>query len=96
METIDIKNIKPLTEFRNHMKEYINELKAHKKPIILTQHGKGTAVLMDAEKYQELQDQIEFMRKVALGLEDLKNNRVQSFSEIVDEIDNIISQAEKR
>ena len=96
METLDVKNIKPLTEFRNHMKEYISELKIHKKPIILTQHGKGTAVLLDVEKYQELQDQIDFMRKVALGLDEMKNNRVHPFSEAVSEIDNIISQAEKK
>jgi len=96
MDTIDIKNIKPLTDFRNNMKKYINELKINKKPIILTQHGKGTAVLLDAEKYQELQDQIDFMKKVALGLDDIKNNRIHSFSEVSDEIDNIISLAKKK
>ena len=96
METFDIKNIRPLTDFRNNMKEYIGELKKNKKPIILTQHGKGTAVLLDAEKYQELQDQIDFMRKVALGLDDIKNNRVHPFSEVVSEIDTIISQAETK
>jgi len=96
METLDIRNIKPLTEFRNHMKEYISELKVHKKPIILTQHGKGTAVLLDAEKYQELQDQIDFMKKVALGFDDIKNNRILPISEAFSEIENIISQAEKK
>lgn len=96
METLDLKNIKPLTDFRKNMKEYINELKSNKKPIILTQHGKGTAVILDAEKYQELQDQIDFMRRIALGLDDIKNNRVHPFSETINEIDNIISQAEKK
>ena len=96
MESLDIKNIRPLTDFRNNMKEYISELKTNKKPIILTQHGKGTAVLLDAEKYQELQDQIDFMRKVALGLDDVKNNRIHPFSEAISEIDDIIKQAEKK
>ncbi|RQV98740.1 type II toxin-antitoxin system Phd/YefM family antitoxin [bacterium] len=96
METFDVKNIKPLTDFRNNMKEYLSELRRNKKPIILTQHGKGTAVLLDAEKYQELQDQIDFMKKVALGLDDIKNNRIHPFYEAVSEIDNIISQAETK
>lgn len=96
METFDVKNIRPLTDFRNHMKEYIRELKINKKPLILTQHGKGTAVLLDAEKYQELQDQIDFMRKVALGLEDVKNNRIHPFSEAISEIDKMITQAETK
>ena len=96
MENLDVKNIKPLTDFRNNMKEYIRELKINKKPIILTQHGKGTAVLLDADKYQELQDQIDFMRKVALGLDDLKNNRIHPFSEAISEIENIITRAETK
>ena len=82
MYSVDIKNIKPLTEFRNHTKKYIKELKLTKKPIILTQHGKSAAVLLDPDKFQELQDQIEFMRKVALGLDDVKNKRFQQYSEL--------------
>jgi len=96
METFDIKNITPLTDFRKNMKKYISELKSNKKPIILTQHGKGTAVILDSEKYQELQDEIDFMRRVALGLDDIKNNRIHPFSEAIDEIDNLILQAGKK
>jgi len=96
METFDIKNIKPLTEFRNHMKEYIRELTIHKKPIILTQHGKGTAILLDAEKCQELLDQIDFMKKAALGPDEIKNNCIFPVSDVISEIDNIISLAEKK
>ena len=93
MYSIDVKNIKPLTEFRNHIKDYIKELKTNKNPIILTQHGKSAAVLIDPEKFQELQDQIEFMRKVALGLDDVKKGRLHSFDEVVSDTENIISKS---
>ena len=55
METIDVSNIRPLTDFRNKMKEYIKELNENKRPIVLTQHGKSAAVLLHAEKFQEMQ-----------------------------------------
>ena len=96
MESIDVNNIRPLTDFRNKMKEYIKELNEHKKPIILTQHGKSAAVLLNAEKFQEMQDQIEFMRKVAQGLEDYKSSRVHSIQDTFDAVDRIIDAAEKR
>ena len=96
MSSIDLKNIKPLTEFRNHMKEYIDELRLHKKPIVLTQHGKSAAVLVDPDNFQELQDEIEFMRKVALGLEDAKKKRFHSLDEVVDDVENIITKSAKR
>ena len=96
METLDVNNIRPLTDFRNKMKEYIKELNEHKKPIILTQHGKSAAVLLNAEKFQEMQDQIEFMRKVTQGLEDYKSGRVHSIQDTFEAVDKIIDVAEKR
>ncbi len=78
------------------MKEYIKESNEHKKPIVLTQHGKSAAVLLSAEKFQEMQDRIEFMRKVAQGLEDYKSSRVHSIQDTFDAVDRIINAAEKR
>lgn len=95
METIDLKNIKPLTDFRNHIKKYIEELNTTKKPIVLTQHGRSAAVIIDADKFQEMQDQIEFMKKIALGLEDYKQNNTFSKSEVFRKIDQIIEESEK-
>lgn len=96
MYSIDINNIKPLTDFRNHTKEYIKELKKTKNPIILTQHGKSAAVLLDPDDFQELQDQIEFMRKVTLGLDDVKNKRLHSFSDFFKDVKSIIPEKEKK
>ncbi len=96
MATLDVKNIRPLTDFRNKMKEYIKELNENKKPIVLTQHGKSAAVLLPADIFQEMQDQIEFMRKVAQGLEDYKSNRLHSVQETFEAVDKILEAAEKR
>lgn len=96
METFDLRNIKPLTDFRNHIKKYIEELKITKKPIVLTQHGKCAAVILDADKFQEMQDQIEFMKKIALGLEEYKHNKIHPKSEVFSEIDEIIVKSEKQ
>lgn len=95
METLDVNNIRPLTDFRNKMKEYIKELNENKKAIVLTQHGKSAAVLLSTAKFQEMQDEIEFMRKVAQGLEDYKSNRVHSFQKTFDAVEKIIKAAEK-
>ena len=93
MYSIDVKNIRPLTDFRNHIKDYIKELRTNKNPIILTQHGKSAAVLIDPDKFQEIQDQIEFMRKVALGLDDVKNERLHSLDDVIKDTENIISKS---
>lgn len=84
---INIKNIKPMTDFRNNIKRYLKELQDNKKPIVLTQHGKSAAVLMDAGHYQDMRDQIEFMHKVAVGLDDYRKKRIAPASEVFRDID---------
>jgi len=96
MAMINLNNIRPLTDFRKNIKQYLAELNEKQRPIVLTQHGKSTAVLLDPETFQKMQDQIEFMRKVALGLEDDKQGRVHSMEEIFDELDNLIESARKK
>jgi prevent-host-death family protein len=96
METLDVNNIRPLTDFRNNMKEYINELNKNKKPILLTQHGKSAAVLLHAEKFQEMQDQIEFMSRVAKGLEDYKQNRIHSALDVFETIGKITNTVDNK
>jgi len=95
MGTIDLTNIRPLTEFRKKMKEYIKELNEKNKPIVLTQHGKSAAVLLSATQFQEMQDEIEFMRQVSRGLDDYKNNRVHSFQETFDAVEKILKASRK-
>ena len=72
------------------MKAFIAELNRDKKPIVLTQNGKSAAVLIDAEQYQELLDQIEFMRKIANGLDDMKHGRTSTLSEIMKEAESFL------
>lgn len=91
MYDIDIRNITSITDFRNNIKKYIEEISVHKIPIILTQHGKSAAVILDAEKYQEMQDQIDFMRKVTLGLEDYREGRITPADDVFEKIDRILS-----
>ncbi len=96
MDSFDLNNIRPLTDFRNNMKDYIKELNDNKKPIILTQHGKSAAVLLDAEKYQEIQDQLEFMRKVAIGISEYKNKSFLSISEVFDGLEEAIQRSDQK
>ncbi len=89
-------NTRPVIDFQNNVDQYLKELKKNKKPLVLTENGKNAAVLLSAEKFQEMQDQIDFMRKVAQGLDDYKNDRVHSVDETFAAIDRIIETAEKR
>lgn len=59
------KDIRPLTEFKRDTARFVSRLKETGRPSVLTVNGKPVLVVMDAEAWQEVQDQIEHARTVA-------------------------------
>ena len=59
------KDIRPLTEFKRDTSRFISYLQETGRPSILTVNGKPELVVMDANTWQETQDQLEYARTVA-------------------------------
>ena len=49
-------DIKPLSEVRTSIASFIKQVHDTKRPLVITQHGKGVAVLLDAQEYEALQE----------------------------------------
>ncbi len=81
-----IKDIQPMTTFRNNSAEIMQHLKATQRPMVLTVHGKAAAVVQDAEAYQRLLDlaaQASAAEGIRQGLEDDNSRPAQAvFDEI--------------
>jgi prevent-host-death family protein len=55
MNGIDLENdIRPLSEFRANTAALVRQVKKSGRPLVLTQHGKSTVVLLDVRYYQSL------------------------------------------
>lgn len=74
-------DIQPLTEFRKHTAEFIDRIKTNKRPIILTQHGKSSAVLVDVAEYQRLCEKADFMAEMEESHLQIQNGEVFSNEE---------------
>ncbi len=64
-------DIKPLSEVRTGIAGYIRQVRDTKRPVIITQHGKGVAVLMDAAEYENMEEQLELLTDVQASLNQL-------------------------
>ena len=68
MRQINFKNdIKPLSEFRANAANFVKQVKDTRRPLILTQHGKSSAVLVDVAEYQHLIEKLELFQEVQLA-----------------------------
>jgi len=75
--TLQNDDIHPISDFRHNVAELIEKTKQTKRPILITQNGKGTAVLVDVANYEEL----ELLAEIAKGLKDVKEGKVISNEE---------------
>jgi len=66
----------PVTEFRANASAVLDQVHVTKRPVILTQHGRSTAVLMDVDVYEGLLDEVALVRAVRSGEEQLAAGEV--------------------
>jgi antitoxin YefM len=68
-------DIRPLSEFRTGMAAYLKQVRDTKRPLIITQHGKGVAVLLDAGEYEAMQERIELLQDIQTSISQLEGGQ---------------------
>jgi antitoxin YefM len=61
-------DIRPMSEFRTGIASFLKQIHDTKRPLIITQHGKGVAVLIDAGEYEALQERIEILQDIQTSI----------------------------
>ena len=64
-------DVLPVTEFRANTSALLTQLRASKRPIVLTQHGRSAAVVMDVDVYEGLLDEIALLRDIRISEEQI-------------------------
>jgi prevent-host-death family protein len=66
-------DIKSLSDFRANAASYIEKVKSENRPLILTQHGKSSVVVIDVKDYQKLLDKIELLEEITTAKKEIEN-----------------------
>ncbi|HDR15325.1 MAG TPA: type II toxin-antitoxin system Phd/YefM family antitoxin [Desulfobacteraceae bacterium] len=61
-------DIHPMSEFRTGIASFLKQIHNTKRPLIITQRGKGVAVLLDAREYEAMQDKIELLQDIQTSI----------------------------
>ena len=57
-------DVRPVTEFRANTSAVLEQIHTTKRPVILTQHGRSAAVLLDVGVYESLVDEVAVVRDI--------------------------------
>jgi prevent-host-death family protein len=74
------RDIQPVTEFRAKAAQFIEQVQQTGQPVVLTQHGRSAAVLMDVESYEAMVEELALLRDVRLAEEQIAAGKTRSHS----------------
>jgi prevent-host-death family protein len=75
------RDIRPLSEFRANAAAFVEHVRTTRRPLVLTQHGRSAAVLLDVEEYERLLERAELLDEVAAAEEELDRGEGVSHEE---------------
>ena len=70
-----------VTTLKRRATEIIAELQEARDPILITQHGRPAAYLVDVGTYEEMNRRLSVLEGIALGEQAIRDGRVVSHSE---------------
>lgn len=73
--------VQPITTLKRDAAELIEQAAAQRAPILITQHGKASAVLVDVETYEEEQRAFELLKLALQGEQDITDGRHVSLAD---------------
>ena len=66
-------DIRSMSEFRTGIASFLKQVHDTKRPLIITQHGKGAAVLLDVGEYEAMQEKIELLQDIQTSLSQVEH-----------------------
>ena len=77
MRPINIsQNIVSLSAFKNKASKMLHEVQSSHRPLVITQNGKASAVLISPADFDFLTEQVRFVDTVQKGLTDVQHGRM--------------------
>lgn len=61
-------DIRSMSEFRTGIASFLKQVHDTKRPLVITQHGKGVAVLLDVAEYEAMQEKIELLENIQTSI----------------------------
>jgi prevent-host-death family protein len=68
-------DIRPLSEVRTGIANFIKQVHDTKRPVVITQHGKSVAVLLDVHEYEAIQEKLELLSDIQTSLAQLETGQ---------------------
>jgi prevent-host-death family protein len=80
------RDIQPISDFRTRASTVLKELQRTGRPVVLTQHGRSAAVLVDVKTYQNMIDALEALKEIVRSRADFAAGLTMSHDEVREDL----------
>lgn len=77
----------PISDFRTRTAEVVAKMKKTRRPVILTQRGRSTAVLEDVREYEQRAERLELLEAILTSIRAAEKGHVVSHPKAMAELD---------
>ncbi|NMM14174.1 MAG: type II toxin-antitoxin system Phd/YefM family antitoxin [Rhodoferax sp.] len=80
-------HIKPISYLKSHTAQIVKELTESREPMVITQNGEATLVVIDVKSFEERENTLALLKILALGSRELELGKYQDAEDVFANID---------
>ncbi|MBO6795055.1 MAG: type II toxin-antitoxin system Phd/YefM family antitoxin [Balneolaceae bacterium] len=95
MKRINIeKNIRPVSDFRTNAAALLDYIKKEREPLVITQNGRSSGVLISVADYEEIMGKLEIIEELEQARFELKQGKTISHKQVIQQLKEKVAEHE--
>ena len=74
--------IKPISYLKSHTAQIVKELTESREPMVITQNGEATLVVIDVKSYEERENTLALLKLLALGNREIEQGKFRDAEDV--------------
>ncbi len=90
-----IPSIVPITDLRQEATALVRRVTSSRQPVFITQRGRAAAVMVSVEAYEHTQHELELLRLLARGEQEIEAGKGYDLDVVLAEADSILEEMQR-
>lgn len=79
--------IKPISYLKSHTAQIVTELSESRQPLVITQNGEATMVVIDIKSYEERENTLALLKVLAMGNHEIAQGEFRDAEDVFADFD---------
>lgn len=79
--------IKPISYLKSHAAQIVKELGESRQPLVITQNGEATMVVIDVKSYEERENTLAMLKLLAIGNSEIEHGKFRDAEDVFADLD---------